>query len=265
MNTNAAFLHVRSSCFLFCALLCTGYLAACQNAPEPVTDAPSAQKTTATSTPESAPATGAASAPVDKGSKEFWNRAYDRKEYLYGTEPNQFLTEQLGPLDSGTLLLPGEGEGRNAVWAASQGWKVDAFDLSEKAMGKAMRLAQKKKVTINYRVANIVQPELEAQKYDAVALIYLHLPADIWAQGLAHLKTALKPGGLLILEVFGPKHIALDTPFGPKSLDVLYTTEGLRKSLHDFEIIMLEEQQIELDEGYHQGKAGVVRLVARKK
>ena len=60
----------------------------------------------------------------------FWNERYSTNEYAYGTEPNEFFKSVLSKLEVGKLLLPGEGEGRNAVYAAKQGWHVTAFDTS---------------------------------------------------------------------------------------------------------------------------------------
>ena len=43
------------------------------------------------------------------------------------------------------ILLAAEGEGRNAVYAASIGWEVFAYDFSEFGYKKAMKLATEKK------------------------------------------------------------------------------------------------------------------------
>ena len=73
---------------------------------------------------------------------DFWNERFGKEEFIYGTEPNQFFKEQLQNLEIGTLLLPAEGEGRNAVYAATQGWEVSAFDISEQGRVKAIFLAK---------------------------------------------------------------------------------------------------------------------------
>ena len=77
--------------------------------------------------------------------KAFWNENYGNKEYIYGTKPNVFFKEQLDKLKPGKILLPAEGEGRNAVYAASKGWSVTAFDISEIVHKKALQLAKEKK------------------------------------------------------------------------------------------------------------------------
>jgi hypothetical protein len=60
----------------------------------------------------------------------FWDERYADEEYVYGTTPNQYFKQELEKLTPGKILLPGEGEGRNAVFAATQGWKVTARSKS---------------------------------------------------------------------------------------------------------------------------------------
>lgn len=60
----------------------------------------------------------------------FWDKRYAEEGLAYGDAPNQFLRRELDQLDPGLLLLPAEGEGRNAVWAAVNGWKVHAYDTT---------------------------------------------------------------------------------------------------------------------------------------
>jgi hypothetical protein len=84
--------------------------------------------------------------------KEFWNQRYSEKEYSYGIEPNQFFKEQITPFKVGTILLPAEGEGRNAVYAAKLGWEVVAFDISEEGKKKALQLATLNNVSIDYHI-----------------------------------------------------------------------------------------------------------------
>ena len=70
-----------------------------------------------------------------------WDKRYNSPEYVYGKEPNEFFAAELKKLKPGLILLPAEGEGRNAVFAAEQGWKVHAFDSSQVAEDKALSLA----------------------------------------------------------------------------------------------------------------------------
>ena len=71
----------------------------------------------------------------------FWDSRYDTDHFVYGIQPNRFFASQIDKLPPGTILLPGEGEGRNAVYAAAVGWEVDAFDQSRIASEKALGFA----------------------------------------------------------------------------------------------------------------------------
>ncbi|MDX1604123.1 MAG: SAM-dependent methyltransferase, partial [Salinimicrobium sediminis] len=84
--------------------------------------------------------------------QEFWNERYQREEYIYGKDPNEYLKAQLKNLTPGRILFPAEGEGRNAVHAAKKGWQVSAFDQSEEGRKKALRLAEAEGVEIDYTV-----------------------------------------------------------------------------------------------------------------
>jgi hypothetical protein len=57
-----------------------------------------------------------------------WDDRYGKIEFAYGEQPNNFLKEQLIKIPAG--IISAEGEGRNAIYAATQGWNVHAFDQS---------------------------------------------------------------------------------------------------------------------------------------
>jgi SAM-dependent methyltransferase len=195
--------------------------------------------------------------------KEFWNERYAVGEYVYGRTPNTFFRRFIDNETPKTILLPSEGEGRNAVYAASKGWKVYAIDFSEVAREKAMQLADENKVKLHYEVADIVNWN-ENIKADCIGLIYAHFHTDI--RGLLHSKLIEKvnPGGTVILEAFSKKQMNYDSG-GPKSLDLLYDPEMLKNDFASLQIEFLQERTVDLDEGgYHSGEASVVRLIAKK-
>ena len=106
-------------------------------------------------------------------SNNFWDERYAVEDYVYGTEPNDFLKEELPKLTAGKILFPGEGEGRNAVFAAQLGWEVTAFDSSTEGKAKAERLAKAKGVSIDYQLASYDEAEFPAESFDALVLIYV--------------------------------------------------------------------------------------------
>jgi len=192
--------------------------------------------------------------------KEKWNERYSAPEFIYGTEPNEFFKRQLNKLTYGRLLLPGEGEGRNAVYAAKLGWKVDAFDFSEAAKRKAQYLAESKNVTIQYTIASYTEFLFPPKKYDAIGLLYAHMPSMVRSTIHKKVIESLKPNGNVIFEAFHKDQLNYSSG-GPKDPDMLYNEDELAEDFKELNIILLEKQKIHLAEGtFHKGDAVVVRM-----
>jgi 2-polyprenyl-3-methyl-5-hydroxy-6-metoxy-1,4-benzoquinol methylase len=77
-----------------------------------------------------------------------WDERYSEPGYAYGTQPNDFLCEQIKNLPEGRVLSLAEGEGRNAVFLASQSFDVTAVDASAVGMRKAEALAAQHALTL---------------------------------------------------------------------------------------------------------------------
>jgi len=197
--------------------------------------------------------------------KEFWNERYAAEEFAYGEAPNDFFAEELKKIKTpGKLLLPMEGQGRNAVYAAKLGWEVVAFDYSQEAKRSALQLAKKHKVTIDYHISTMEDFDAGEEMFDAVAMIYAHLPVEIRKPSHQKLMDALKKGGTFIIEGFEKKQLNYNSG-GPKNEDMLYTVEMLSKYFKGTEIAVCEARTLDLREGkYHVGEAAVVRLVTKK-
>jgi hypothetical protein len=197
-------------------------------------------------------------------SKEFWDERYSGKDFVYGNQPNVFFKEQLGRVKPGKLLLPCEGEGRNAVYAASMGWQVDAYDQSSVGMQKALQFAAQSKVDIHYTVKEIESIVLPENHYNAVGLIYAHLMPSIRSQFHKMCATSLVAGGVLILEAFEKSQLR-NSSGGPSDLTMLYSVEEMLEDFGSLQIESCEKVTVQLNEGpYHQGTADLVRLVAIK-
>lgn len=198
-----------------------------------------------------------------------WNDRYSKDEFAYGEEPNNYLKEQLTNQNVGTILFPAEGEGRNAVFASKMGWKVSAFDISNEGKSKALKLAEKNNVTIDYKVGELETLGFENEEFDAIALIYAHFPADIKSKYHKTLDKYLKKDGIIIFEAFSKKHIdyvtANEKVGGPKDIDSLFSIDEIKADFPNYEIIELVEKEIELNEGvFHNGTGSVIRFVGRK-
>jgi 2-polyprenyl-3-methyl-5-hydroxy-6-metoxy-1,4-benzoquinol methylase len=193
---------------------------------------------------------------------DFWNQRYAQQIYAYGIEPNEFYKEQLSKLRPGKILFPAEGEGRNAVFAASLGWETWAFDSSLEAKRKAENLALAKKVKIDYAVTSIEDFAAKENSFDAIVSIFVHTPnRQVYHQKMIQL---LKPGGILILEGFSKNQLGKNTG-GPQNEALLFSEEELKKDFSSLKDLNISELDTHLSEGaHHQGKASVIRLLAKK-
>jgi SAM-dependent methyltransferase len=195
---------------------------------------------------------------------EFWNQKYATSDYLYGVEPNEFIKEQLQKLEPGNILFPAEGDGRNAVYAAQLGWKVLAFDASYEARKKALKLAASKDICLDFRLLDYQMAAFEPETFDAIGLVFTHLPPAM--RNYMHQKylSWLKPGGTILLEAFTPKQLNY-TSGGPKAIEMLFTREQLEFDFIGATSMQFEEKIITLDEGPgHQGPASVIRGMVKK-
>ena len=201
---------------------------------------------------------------MNKFGGEFWDEKYSSIEFVYGTEPNTFFKDELDKLKTGNILLLGEGEGRNAVYAAVKGWNVDAVDFSIIAKEKALKLAEENSVNINYEISDLSEYKLKSNYYDAAVIIFLHLNPMIRSNVHSKVVDSLKPGGTLILEVYEKEQLGKSSG-GPQNIEMLYSKEELKEDFKLMGINLLERKRIHLNESHHhKGEAVVLRLIAVK-
>ncbi len=198
---------------------------------------------------------------------QFWNERFDKEEFIFGKEPNEYLVEKtkqyLKPQDK--VLCIADGEGRNGVWLAKQGMQVVGFDASDIALAKAKQFAKDNQVEVEYSFSDTDSYAWHENTYDAVIGIFIQfadpaMRARIFQQ--AH--KATKPGGLFILQGYTPKQLEYKTG-GPSLIEHLYTEELIRDLAKEFEILELVSYEQELSEGpRHTGMSAILGLVARK-
>ena len=201
--------------------------------------------------------------------KDFWEDRYSKESYAYGKEPNAYFKKIIDTLFPGKILLAAEGEGRNAVYAASLGWDVYAYDFSEMAYKKAMKLAAENNVSIQYQVASLSDLEFPENFFDAIGLIYVHFPDPIRHTNHELLSRLLKNEGHIILEAFSVNHSSYQRKNpavgGPKIESQLYNELKLKNDFKLYKFIILKEEEIHLSEGeHHNGLTTVMRMVAKK-
>ena len=198
---------------------------------------------------------------------ETWNKRFETETFIFGREPNEFLRSHASLLGAGSrVLCVADGEGRNSVWLAQQGHRVDAFDVSVVGVAKAMKLASDCGVAVDYRVADCDSLIWPAEIYDAVVAIFVQFADPNVRQRLfANMVRTLKPGGLLILQGYTLKQLDYKTG-GPPIASHLYSESLIRTSFSALDTIELREYEQELSEGtQHRGRSALIGLVARKR
>jgi len=199
--------------------------------------------------------------------KDFWNDRYNDAEFAYGTEPNEFLVSEVKNIPAGRVLCLAEGEGRNAVFLAKQGYLVTAVDQSEVGLKKAKEFGKKKGVEIETIVADLQDFDIEPSSWDGIVSISAHLPPSIRKRLHRQVVQGLKPGGALILEAYTEKQLEMAGTGGPPASqrDKFMSLSELKNELTGLLFVAARETERYFNEGkYHQGPGAVVQIVAKK-
>ncbi len=195
-----------------------------------------------------------------------WNARYASAEYVFGREPNAFLVREVNRLPRmARILCVADGEGRNGVWLAKQGFDVHAIDISEVGLAKAQLLAAEAKVSIQFELADALAWPWPTAAYDAVVATFIQFvgPGDR-SRLFSMMRQALRPGGLLLLHGYRPEQVALGTG-GPPQLENMYVESLLRAEFRDLKIEYLHAYDAVLEEGAgHCGQSALIDFVARK-
>ena len=110
--------------------------------------------------------------------KEFWNERYGNEDFAYGINPNDFLKNQ--NFNSGTkILCLAEGEGRNGVFLATNGFDVTCVDYSESGIKNMNKLAKANNVKIETICKDLNDFELGENKWDIIVIIFRHFPEEL--------------------------------------------------------------------------------------
>ena len=196
--------------------------------------------------------------------RDFWNEKFANTEYAYGTEPNDFLVSAVTKLKRGATLSLAEGEGRNAVWLAQQGFTVSAIEQSQKGVAKTLRLALQRGVIVMAERGELETFHIQPNSWDLVVSIFAHTPQELRRKLHRQVVAGLKPGGVFVLEAYTPAQIAKNTG-GPKDASLMPTAELLRSELAGLVFDRIEEVEREVVEGsLHTGTAHVVQVVAHR-
>jgi cyclopropane fatty-acyl-phospholipid synthase-like methyltransferase len=198
--------------------------------------------------------------------RETWNARYAVSDYLFGEAPNAFLhrvAHRIRP--RGSVLCVADGEGRNSVWLAEQGFAVTAFDFASNAVDKARALAARRGVTVDHRLDDVERWDWDTARYDAVVAIFIQfLAPETRDAAFARMQAAVEPGGVFILEGYRPEQVDYGTG-GPPRRDHMYTREWIETRFSGWELLSIDSYDADIREGKaHGGMSALIDAVARR-
>ena len=196
--------------------------------------------------------------------REMWEQRYAAAGYVFGTEPNTYLRDNMALIPMGAVLCLAEGEGRNSVFLAETGREVHSADLSAAGVAKTLALAAERGVTVHAIQADLAVQDIGVGRWDAVVSVFAHMPRKVRTDLHRRVVTSLRPGGVLVLEAYTPDQIGRGTG-GPAIPEMTMTLAGLAEELAGLEFVHGQELLREVHEGPgHTGVGAVVQVIARK-
>lgn len=195
-----------------------------------------------------------------------WNERFNTEDYMYGEEPNIFIKSYASQLEGLKKVAAfAEGEGRNAVFLATLGHEVTAFDYAESGLRKTKRLAEKNDVEVNTVQVDLLEGTISTQQFDAAIMVFGHFPKEKQSLVFDKIVNSVRPGGKIMMELYSEDQLEYQTG-GPKKLEMLYKPQDLldwcegSKILHFF-----VGEQTRYEGKLHTGLAHVIQLIVEKK
>jgi SAM-dependent methyltransferase len=191
--------------------------------------------------------------------RDYWENLYNKNKSDDGLGPDIFFRTFIEGVQPGRILLPAEGVARNAAYAASMGWEVNVFDFSLTARRNALEQARKKGIKIDYFEPDIEFHQLEAEMYDAIALMHVQFHPHNRTYIHRKLINSLKTGGFFIIEAYSKSR-------SPVSQGIqAYESADLQYDFKDLHIETLYRAVTDFNEDIPESeRPGVIRMVALK-
>lgn len=194
-----------------------------------------------------------------------WHDRFSTEEYVYGKEPNQFVVEAARMLPKGKVLCIAEGEGRNAVYLASLGHDVTAWDYAQAGLDKTKQLADEHGVFVKTELHDLADVEWESEQWDAIIHIFGHLPPDVMNRTVSGVQQSLKVGGYYVSELYTKEQLRYGTG-GPRDLTMLANPADILQKFDGYFIKHFHVGEVNREEGQlHTGQAHVVQSIFQKR
>jgi 2-polyprenyl-3-methyl-5-hydroxy-6-metoxy-1,4-benzoquinol methylase len=143
--------------------------------------------------------------------EQAWDERYRAKPQTWSGDPNPVLVTEVTDMPPGTALDAGAGEGGDACWLASRGWRVTGAELSTVALQRAADRANQLGLDIEWLHIDLAR-EPAPGRHDLVTAQFLHLPAAPRRALFSHLAEAVLPGGTLLVVGHDPSDLNTTMP-----------------------------------------------------
>lgn len=187
-------------------------------------------------------------------SAPMFDRIYACPKPGFSTQPNAFLVEASAGRRPGTALDIAMGQGRNALYLASRGWKVTGFDVSREGVAAARQAAAQRDLNVEVLVKAHDDFEYGSNAWDLIVMTYALVPVTDTSYA-STLIESLRPGGLLVAESFAT---VPNRPPRPVEID----PDRLRQAYSGLRVLNFEAKDDIPD--WSDEPLGVVRMSAVK-
>lgn len=187
-------------------------------------------------------------------------KKYKKKKFYWSLKPDESLKRIIKYAKKGVALDIGAGNGRNSVFLAKKGFKVEAIDNKREWLKICAQYAKKHNLPIKTKIVDIKKFKFPTEKYSLIigitSLDFLKI-SEI-KKLLAKIKKSLKNDGIFYMIVFsvkdqtfkniknsGIKMIEKNTFYFPdmKIVRHYFEKKELINLLKDFKILKIKEDK----------------------
>ena len=168
----------------------------------------------------------------------YWDAIYSATAFAGGKEPNSFLQRMLPRIRQGKILDIAMGEGVNAAYLAQKGSHIKGFDISGKAISRAVQLAKDTGVEIEAKRTDLDLFLMGVMEFDSVIMTYFK-PSVTRFYG--EIIKGLKQGGTLLVESFMTEEMEGGIPKNESFRNFYYGPNELLSQLKDLRILFYHE------------------------
>ncbi|WP_317972921.1 class I SAM-dependent methyltransferase [Paenibacillus sp. CCS19] len=196
--------------------------------------------------------------------KKEWNERFGSTDYIYGVQPNAFIKDHSSRLTGTRIVAFAEGEGRNAVYLAAQGYDVTAWDYADNGLKKTEQLAERSGVKVRTELVDLIHDPVVPGAYDGAIMVFGHFPKESQHTVLEKLIAVVKPGGTVMVEVYSEEQLRYKTG-GPKSSDMLYRAQDMLAWARQHQVVhFFYGEQIREEGKLHTGAGHVIQVILIK-